>query len=183
MVRSGASVRVRMSEMSPPCTSTDHIRSLERSNDEDLLQLENRTALKLGLQQLNLQLVDVKHTGTCIQNVNRHAIKCYQCFSTKSWDDCVPGNDTACPFPRLNSCLKVKLEGEKEGKNINFFVKSCDVKSNCYKDNCKSVAQNRNMKFKDCDVNCCDTDLCNGAKATMVSSFLFLACALVANFR
>ena len=112
-----------------------------------------------------------------------HAIKCYQCTSTKSWDDCVPGNDTACPLPRLNSCLKVKLEGEKEGKIINLFVKSCDEKSNCYKDHCKSVAQNRNMKFKDCDVNCCDTDLCNGAKATMVSSFLFLACALVANFR
>ena len=112
-----------------------------------------------------------------------HAIKCYKCFSTKSWDDCVPGNDTACPFPQFNSCLKVKLEGEKEGKNVNFFVKSCTGKNNCYKDNCKSVAQNRNMKFKDCDLNCCDTDLCNGAKATMVSSFLFLACALVANFR
>ena len=36
----------------------------------DLLQLENRTALKFGLQQLNLQLVDVNHTGMCIQNVN-----------------------------------------------------------------------------------------------------------------
>ena len=36
----------------------------------DLLQLENRTALKFGLQQLNLQLVDVNHTGMCTQNVN-----------------------------------------------------------------------------------------------------------------
>ena len=110
-------------------------------------------------------------------------MKCYKCFSTKSWDDCVPGNDTACTSPQLNSCLKVKLEGEKEGKNINVFVKSCDEKKNCYKDNCKSAAQKQNIKFKDCDVNCCDTDLCNGAKVTMVSSFLFLACALVADFR
>ena len=30
MVRSGASVGIRMSGMSPPCTSADHIRSLER---------------------------------------------------------------------------------------------------------------------------------------------------------
>ena len=111
-----------------------------------------------------------------------HAIRCYQCVSTKSWDDCVPGKDTACASP-LNSCAKVKLEGEKEGRNMIFFAKSCDEKQSCNKDNCKSAAQNLNMTFKDCDVNCCDTDLCNGAKVTMVSSFLFLACVLVANFR
>ena len=31
----------------------------------------NSTALKLGLQQFNLQLMNVNHTGTCIQNVNQ----------------------------------------------------------------------------------------------------------------
>ena len=37
---------------------------------QDLLQLENRTALKLGLQQFfNLQLADVNHTYMRIQNV------------------------------------------------------------------------------------------------------------------
>ena len=113
-----------------------------------------------------------------------HAIKCYQCSSTKSWDDCVSGNDTACPLPQLNSCLKVKIEGEdEEGKNVNFFGKTCLEKKSCNKDGCKYVAEVLDMKFKDCDVNCCDTDLCNGAKVPMVSSFLFLACALVANFR
>ena len=37
---------------------------------QDLLQLENRTALKLGIQQCNLQFVEINHTGMCIQNVN-----------------------------------------------------------------------------------------------------------------
>ena len=32
---------------------------------------ENRTALKLGLQQVILQLMNINHTGTCIQNVNQ----------------------------------------------------------------------------------------------------------------
>ena len=129
-----------------------------------------------------------------------HAIKCYQCTSIKSWDDCVPGNDTPCPLPTPDSCLKVKIVLEnEEGKNVSVFVKSCAKKKNCNKDFCKSVAQELSMKFKDCDVNCCDTDLCNGAnvtmvqppsqgkalgtRLTMVSSFLFLACVLVANFR
>ena len=113
-----------------------------------------------------------------------HAIKCYQCTSIKSWDDCVPGNDTACPLPTLDSCLKVKIELEnEEGKNVNAVVKSCAEKKNCNKDGCKSAAQALGVKVKVCDVNCCDTDLCNGAKVTMVSSFLFLACVVVANFR
>ena len=112
-----------------------------------------------------------------------HAIKCYQCKSLKSWDACVPGNDTLCHERGQNNCLKVKIEGEKEGKNMNFFAKSCAEKKNCNKDGCKSAAEGLKMKFKDCDVNCCDTNLCNGAKVTMVSSFVFLACALVANFR
>ena len=111
-----------------------------------------------------------------------HAIKCYQCNSQKSWDDCVPGNGTTCASPQ-NSCVKVKIEGEKDGKNVNVFAKSCVEKKNCNKDVCKSVAEELSMKFKDCDFNCCDTDLCNGAKVTMASSFLFLACVLVANFR
>ncbi|CAH3167862.1 unnamed protein product, partial [Porites evermanni] len=110
---------------------------------------------------------------------------CYQCKSLKSWDACVPGNDTLCPDhdPSQNNCLKVKIEGEKDGKNMNYFAKSCVEKDSCNLGGCKAAAQLLGMKFKDCVVNCCDTDLCNGAKVTMVSSFLFLACALVANFR
>ena len=111
------------------------------------------------------------------------AIKCYQCRSPKSWDDCVPGKDTTCASHQ-NSCVKVKIEGEKDGKNVNYFVKECVEKKTCNKnDGCKPGAQRLGMKFKDCDFNCCETDLCNGAKVPMVSSFLFLACALVANFR
>ena len=37
---------------------------------QDLQQLENRTALKLGLKQFNLQLMNLDHTAMCIQNVN-----------------------------------------------------------------------------------------------------------------
>ena len=111
-----------------------------------------------------------------------HAIKCYQCESPKSWDACVPGNNTACSsLP--DSCVKFRIEGEMGGKNVKAFYKGCALKKSCNQDGCKAVAQLLKMKLKTCDVNCCETDLCNGSKAAMVSSFLFLACALVANFR
>ena len=87
-------------------------------------------------------------------------------------------------MPTLDSCSKVKIVLEnEEGKNVSAFVKSCAEKKSCNEDGCKSAAQALGMKVKVCDVNCCDTDLCNGAKVPMVSSFLFLACVLVANFR
>ena len=111
-----------------------------------------------------------------------HAIKCYQCKSPKSWDTCVPGNNTACASP-LDSCVKFKIEGELGGLNVKYFYKGCALKTSCNQDGCKVVAQILKMKLTTCDVDCCETDLCNGAKLPMVSSFLFLACALVANFR
>ena len=111
-----------------------------------------------------------------------HAIKCYQCQSLKSWDACVPGSNTACSsLP--DSCVKFKIEGELGGQNVKAFYKGCALKKRCNQDGCKAVAQLLKMKLKTCDVDCCETDLCNGAKVAMVSSFLFLACALVANFR
>ena len=111
-----------------------------------------------------------------------HAIKCYQCKSPKSWDTCVPENNTACASP-LDSCVKFKIEGELGGLNVKYFYKGCALKTSCNQDGCKVVAQILKMKLTTCDVDCCETDLCNGAKVPMVSSFLFLACALVANFR
>ena len=111
-----------------------------------------------------------------------HAIKCYQCQSLKSWDACVPGSNTACSS-LLDSCVKFKIEGELGGQNVKAFYKGCALKKRCNQDGCKAVAQLLKMKLKTCDVDCCETDLCNGAKVAMVSSFLFLACALVANFR
>ena len=47
---------------------------------------------------------------------------------------------------------------------MNYFVKACVEKKNCNKDDgCKPAAQRLGMKFKDCDFNCCETDLCNGS--------------------
>ena len=111
-----------------------------------------------------------------------HAIKCYQCQSPKSWDTCVPGNNTACASP-LDSCVKFKIEGELGGLNVKYFYKGCALKTSCNQDGCKVVEQSLKMKLTTCDVDCCETDLCNGAKLPLVSSFLFWACALVSNFR
>ena len=110
-----------------------------------------------------------------------HGIKCYQCDSQKSWADCVYKNDTTCPSDS-EACVKAHIEAENSGTTINNFVKNCAKISDC-KDGCKFV-EGLGYDVKTCDVHCCDSDLCNGAKVPMVSGFLFLACPVaVFSFR
>ena len=112
-------------------------------------------------------------------------IKCYQCISLKSWDGCIPENDTECASG-LDSCVKFEVDGESQGVSTKAFYKGCALKSACNDDICK--AQAPSVTIKKCDVSCCQSDLCNEvnevneAKVPIVSSFLFLTCALVAFF-
>ena len=107
-------------------------------------------------------------------------IKCYQCDSEKSWDHCVPGNNTECAAG-WDSCAKLEGQAEILGVTDKYFYKGCALKSLCTDEICKSLAP-PSATIKKCDVSCCQSDLCNGAKVPIVSGFLFLACALVAFF-
>ncbi|CAH3183495.1 unnamed protein product, partial [Porites evermanni] len=107
-------------------------------------------------------------------------IKCYQCDSAKSWDHCVPGSNTECSAG-LDSCVKFEGQAEFQGVTRKYFYKGCALKSRCTDKVCKIVLPS-SATIKKCDVSCCQSDLCNGAKVPVVSGFLFLACALVAFF-
>lgn len=110
------------------------------------------------------------------------SIKCYQCYSSQSWDDCVPDNNTDCS-PGLDGCYKVHVTVEVKGKTGKSFLKGCIDKSVCNADGCKTVVPFLNVKVTECEIKCCHSDLCNGAKVPMVSSLLFLTCAIAAFLR
>ena len=125
----------------------------------------------------------------------RHGIRCYQCVSVKSWDDCDPGNVTTCS--NSSSCLQFEFDAEipNEG-TYRVFQKECTIKSVCNEDICKRFRQ-ASSTVRKCDFECCESDLCNrniwtgsngakvprnmlngsnGAKVPIVSGFLFLVC-------
>lgn len=113
-----------------------------------------------------------------------HGIKCYKCVSEKSWDDCVPGNDTTC-LNSTGSCLQFEFDGEiPNAGSYRVFQKECTIKSVCNDDICKRYRQGSIVRK--CNFKCCESDLCNrnilnssnGAKVPIVSGFLFLICAL-----
>ena len=122
-----------------------------------------------------------------------HGIKCYQCVSVKSWDDCDPGNVTTCS--NSSSCLQFEFDAEipNEG-TYRVFQKECTIKSVCNEDICKRFRQT-SPTVRKCDFERCESDLCNrniwtgsngakvprnmlngsnGAKVPIVSGFLFL---------
>lgn len=114
----------------------------------------------------------------------RTRIKCYQCASEKSWDDCVPGNDTTCSNS-TGSCLQFEFDGEIPNTGTyRVFQKGCTMKSVCNDDICRRYRQGSIVRK--CNFKCCESDLCNrnilnssnGAKVPIVSGFLFSICAL-----
>lgn len=115
-----------------------------------------------------------------------HGIKCYQCVSEKSWDDCVPGNDTTCSNSN-GSCVQHEFDGEVPGIGTHrVFQRACTMKSVCNEDVCKRFRQ-ASSTVRKCGFECCESDLCNrnilngsnGAKVPIVSAFLFFVCPLM----
>lgn len=109
-----------------------------------------------------------------------YGLECYKCASAKSWDDCEKNKEKmSCPSG-YDSCGKIYFDGKVAGTGVEGYGKSCSIKSGCNKDLCKAMRVG--ITIDKCEVNCCQGDLCNGAKVPLVSAFLIVACALLAFF-
>ena len=119
-----------------------------------------------------VDLFDIFFTG--------YGLECYQCASAKSWDDCTSNRKKVdCPSD-YNRCGKAYLEGKLVDTSIALYGKGCSSSSVCNQNTCKAFVQDPSTNIDKCELNCCEGDLCNGAKVLMVSAIMLLACALVA---
>ena len=66
------------------------------------------------------------------------SIKCYQCYSSQSWDDCVPDNNTDCS-PVLDGCYKVHVTVEVKGKTGKSFLKGCIGLQRRWLQDCRTI--------------------------------------------
>ena len=109
----------------------------------------------------------------CLFHLKGYAHKCYQCYSTKSWEHCAT-KEVTCPGEE-DHCVKVKIEKN----DTQHFSKGCSAKSKCKAhESCKS-----SDPPVECKLHCCSGDLCNVATVPMVSAIMLLVCALVAFIR
>lgn len=110
-----------------------------------------------------------------------HSLKCYTCASIKSWDDCAANKKETTCVSGQDRCGKMYVDGKIGDVGYEGFSKGCAANAACNKDACKNI--NPSLSVSKCDINCCEGDLCNGAKVPVVSAIVLLACALVAFFR
>ena len=113
-----------------------------------------------------------------------YGLKCYSCTSAKDWASCDENKkEFTCPSG-FDSCGKIYYDAKVVDVSLEAYVKTCAVKSACSDDLCKAQAGGQaGIAVSKCEVNCCQGELCNGAKVPLVSAFLLLACAVVAFFR
>ena len=107
-----------------------------------------------------------------------YTLKCYQCLSLKSWDECKSKENNVTCSRSQDRCAKVNVKAESSAASAEAFVKGCITSSDCSKKNCKSIYPS--VKITKCEINCCAGNLCNGAQVPMVSAVMLLACAIVA---
>ena len=79
-------------------------------------------------------------------------------------------------------CASMSVDMETGGIEVKSYIKSCYTKALCESGNdaFKSCKQISGAK---CELNCCDSDNCNGGTVAAVSVTLMVACALMALFR
>ena len=84
-------------------------------------------------------------------------LKCYTCFTQKSWDECEKEEEkSVCPPGHNDVCIKLHLveHGEEPGNYNENFAKMCGRAEMCTDKECKE-----NGKY--CKVDCCHNDFCN----------------------
>ena len=101
------------------------------------------------------------------------SLKCNVCSSAESWDKC-SNTETTCPSGMEERCIKVYLKyGETK-----VFARSCGPKDYCDKDKNPTCKLAESVSGAECEINCCEGDLCNAGSAAKISGIMLLACAL-----
>ena len=83
-----------------------------------------------------------------------------------------------------DTCANIHYHSKSEdlAMSVEGYARKCSAKSACdNKELCKAFSP-KGATIKKCKVNCCDGNLCNGARVPLASAILLLACALLAFF-
>lgn len=102
-------------------------------------------------------------------------LNCHKCSSTKSWEDCNKESSQLYCTQSDANCYKAHYT-TKDG-NFQVFGKSCGPESFCdekFNPICKD-----HLGPSDCDVKCCEDDMCNGSPVVWVNGRAVLLCILV----
>ena len=105
------------------------------------------------------------------------ALKCQQCTSTTSMEDCKKNEKEVDCGGSFDRCGKISLDFKVGGVETKSFAKSCTTKAVC--DAGKELDECKKIEGATCKLDCCDSDGCNSSAMPVISAFLMVICALV----
>ena len=108
-------------------------------------------------------------------SISACGLQCYQCISTKSWDDCESVKTKVNCSSSENRCSKGYEDIKKGGVSVKDYAKGCSSA-----DFCKTATDTDACKEGTCELDCCSGDLCNAATVPLVSAIIFTVCAVLA---
>lgn len=109
-----------------------------------------------------------------------YALKCNRCFSGVSWDDCKHSTKQVNCSDTQDRCGAREVKYKSSDVAVIMFSKGCVSSPTCSEKYSKSFNGSRSLKITKCKLDCCNGDLCNGAKVPMVGAIMLLASAIVA---
>ena len=125
-----------------------------------------------------------RNNGFTLFLITEHGLQCYHCVSTKSWDDCASIQKKVACDSGKETCANIHYHSKSGDLAMSEerYARKCSAKSACGNEElCKAFAP-KGATIKKCKVNCCEGNLCNGARVPLASAILLLACALSAFF-
>ncbi|XP_068756935.1 ly6/PLAUR domain-containing protein 2-like [Montipora capricornis] len=108
-------------------------------------------------------------------------LKCNVCTSTTSLEDCDKGKKEIDCGSNFDRCLTFTTDFSTSVAEVKSFVRSCQTKAYC--DTSETLLKPCNDAGGKCKLDCCDTDLCNGGSAPVVSVLLMVVCAAMSLLR
>ena len=106
-----------------------------------------------------------------------HGLKCYECLSTSSWDDC-DQQEKACSLG-FDACFKVYAKLKQGAVSITQYHKGCTTQQICKEENHREIC--KDAVPGECTINCCSGDLCNTAAIQVINVVFLVLCAFLAS--
>ena len=129
------------------------------------------------------------HTGlTCF--TGSFCLRCYQCYSNLSWEDCNKHAIETGECESPNVCLMIHQMFKRKEQQQHNFIKACYNPVWCLPDKCRQTEQSR-VDGSWCEAKCCiEEDFCNdgmtpswerayGKEATSVTAPCNISCLIV----
>lgn len=106
------------------------------------------------------------------------SLTCYSCYSQVNWTHCDANRQKYICEPWLDVCAKSRASFDFRGIKFDVYERGCFSSDFCNTKACKFIG-----RAEDCDIKCCDFELCNDSAPVTHNKLLIGVSALFVLFK